>query len=160
MKKRTKIGIVIGLILLLLGSAFAFWFSTLPKAQEVAPPKKFITSQSSAEQKIEVSPDILKKSNEFVATFFLFDKDKVKTFNSIQGVSTDTENYFEQYGHGTAIIYKIKQATQDESYNIFITYEVTGTYQGKQRMFSIVINVGQTYGTALNIQSYTVVANE
>ncbi|MCL2113258.1 MAG: hypothetical protein FWH31_04835 [Streptococcaceae bacterium] len=160
MKKGTKIGIMIGLILFFLTSIFVFWFSTLPKAQEVAPPKKFITSQSPAEQKIEVSSDILRKSNEFVATFFLFDKDKVKPFESIQGVASDIAHYEEQYGKGKAITYKIKQATQDESANLFITYEVSGNYQGKSHQFTIVMSIGQTYSTVPSIQSYTVVANE
>ncbi|PFT70472.1 hypothetical protein COK70_32075, partial [Bacillus thuringiensis] len=92
--------------------------------------------------------------------FFLFDQEKMKDYQTIQGVATDTAQYFEQYGKGTEITYKLKQATQDDGSNVFITYEVTGTYQKKQQKFSIVINVGQPYSTTLTIQSYTVVAYE
>lgn len=160
MKKGIKISAVIGLIVLFLVGGFVFWFSTLPKAQEVAPPKKFIATQKSTIQKIEVNPEILKITKAFVSTFFLFDQEKMKDYQAIQGVTTDTAQYFEQYGKGTGITYTLKQATQDNASNVFITYDVTGTYQMKQQKFSMVINVGQTYSTTMTIQSYTVVAYE
>ncbi|RZI47889.1 hypothetical protein [Lactococcus kimchii] len=160
MNKGTKIGVIIGIIILFLGSIFAYWFVSLPKAQEVAPPKKFINSQRSTEQKIEIDPNILKSTNDFVSNFFLFDKDKVKEYNSIQGGASDLEDYYEQYGQGEEITYKIKQSTQDDPSNIFITYEVSGKYKGKSHRFSIVINVSQNYSSVPTIQNYTVVVNE
>lgn len=160
MKKGTKVAIVVGLVLCLLISVFVFWFSTLPKAEEVVTPKKFINSQESSEQKTEIDGTIQKNTNDFVATFFLFDKQKIEKYTSIQGVSTDTENYYEQYGEGSEIKYKVKQATQDEPTNLFITYEVSGKYKGIFHRFSIVINVGQTYSSVPTIQNYTVVLND
>lgn len=142
MNKKLKIGLVIGMILLVLLAGLIFWINSLPKAKTVEPTTThYIQKQNSSEQKVEVDASVKKTADQYISTFFTFDGARINKLPNSMTTSDDYRKYFDKYGKGEAIAYKLINASQNSTQQNLLTYDIWGLYKGQKKHFSIIVTL-------------------
>ena len=159
MKKSLKITLIASAIFLAVCGGFIFWMTTLPASGKTTQKNpEYINKSELQTQKVQVSKPVQELGDGFTKTFFSFNVSALNSNPQYQLAQSDCVSYFNQYGQGDNIQFKMLDATTDSSNNYYLTYNVSGIYKGKKESFSEILTITNSSGQII-LSNYSVINN-
>lgn len=157
MKKYLKVGgIVLGSTVLVF-SLLIFLVFSLPSSSNTEEGKvDYVKVTQDYSKKLNVSPTVKSKSDDFVNCFFHFDPEQLSKNSKYSLALSESKSLSQEYGQGEEIASQLIDATKDSYGNHHLTYQVRGNYHNKVKTFSLVLTASERSGE-FSILNYSVV---